>query len=275
MKLSFIVLTWNSVDHINNCINSIFNHVDEDELSYEIIVVDNGSTDGTVEVLEKLSEKYSDLFNTIYMDVNTGTTHSRNLAIKKSKGEYIAIIDSDIVFLNNALSPLVKFLQSHKNVGLVSPGLVYKDGRYQKSTDRFPTLLSKLNRYFFLKKIEKFEQRNLRSLEPCFVDYAISAFWLLPARVIQQVGLLDERIFYAPEDVDYCLRIWKEGFAVAHCPALTAIHDAREISRGFRVNQAFFSHLKGLLYYLMKHRCLFSRPEYGAKYWSHRTLQGV
>lgn len=275
MKISFVILTWNSVDHLNNCINSIFDHIDQGELTYEVIVVDNGSTDGTLDLLKNIKQECNNFFNFIRMEKNTGTTFSRNVAIRRAKGEYIAILDSDIVVTSNIFLELICFLQKHPKVGIVSPKLVYKDGKYQKSTDSFPTLWSKFKRYFFLKKMEKSEQSNQVSSEPYYVDYAISAFWLLPTYVIQQVGLLDENIFYAPEDVDYCLRIWKKGFAVAHCPALTAIHDAREISRGFRLNQAFFSHLKGLSYFFVKHRYLFTRPEYSGRYSSQRAQLGV
>lgn len=275
MKISFVILTWNSAEYLHNCINSILNHLVQDEIAYEIIVVDNGSTDSTMECIKNYSKRYNSIFHVIRMEHNTGTTYSRNVALQRVKGEYIAIIDSDIVLTSNIFPRLINFLKDNHHVGLVSPRLVYKDGRYQKSTDRFPTLWSKINRYFFLKKMEQSEQNNKIFSEPYYVDYAISAFWLLPAQVIQQVGALDENIFYAPEDVDYCLRIWKKGFAVAHCPALTAIHDAREISRGFRLNLAFFSHLKGLLYFFLKHRYFFARPEYGERYPCQGIQRGV
>lgn len=265
MKISFIVLTWNSIDHIQNCINSIFKHINQDELHYEIIIIDNGSTDGTLELLFNYTQRSNSFFHLIRMNHNTGTTYPRNIAIRKAKGEYIVIIDSDIILTSNIFPEIIKLLKNNKKIGLVSPKLIYKDGRHQISTDRFPTFLSKLNRYFFLKKMEKTEQNNQlfsKPYKPHYVDYAISAFWVLPAHVIQEVGLLDENIYYAPEDVDYCLRIWKKGFTVVHCPALTAIHDAREISRGFRLNQAVFSHLKGLYYYFRKHRYIFTRPQF-------------
>ena len=266
MKISFVILTWNSADHINNCIESIIYNLGKDEIEYEIIVVDNGSTDSTLDWLKKFSKIYSSFFYFIPMGHNAGTTYSRNVALKRARGEYIAIVDSDIILTSNIFPHLIHFLKNNPIVGLISPKLFYKDGRYQKSTDNFPTFFSKLSRYFFLKSMETSEQTNQVLSEPCCVDYAISAFWLLPAHVIHKVGLLDENIFYAPEDVDYCLRVWKSGFAVVHYPALTAIHDAREISRGFRLNLAFFSHLKGLFYFFAKHRYLFARPAYGERF---------
>lgn len=80
---------------------------------------------------------------------------------------------------------------------------------------------------------------------------------ILPSSVVDKVGLLDENIFYAPEDVDYCLRIWKSGFKIIYDPQVSAVHHAQEISRGFTFNKATVEHIKGLFYYFRKHRCFF------------------
>src|SRR5690606_21095374 len=85
-------------------------------------------------------------------------------------------------------------------------------------------------------------------------DYAISAFWLFRRRLLDEVGYLDERIFYSPEDVDYCLRVWEAGYKVVYDPRVHAIHDAQEISRGFRMARFTWSHIGGLLYLFRKHR---------------------
>ena len=91
------------------------------------------------------------------------------------------------------------------------------------------------------------------------VDYAISAFWMFRRDVLEKVGLLDERIFYSPEDVDFCIRIWKAGYCIKYFPQVSVIHDAQEISRakGVKINIFTLSHLKGLLYLFLKHRYLF------------------
>ena len=92
------------------------------------------------------------------------------------------------------------------------------------------------------------------------VDYAVSAMWILKKEVFEKVGLLDENIFYAPEDVDYCLRVWLSGFRVIYCQNVSAIHHTQEISRGLTINNATFHHIRGLFYYFWKHRYFLKRP---------------
>ncbi len=259
MKLSIIILTWNSATHIKACLRSIFNHVVPGIPSCEIFVVDNGSQDNTTSIIKQFQEEFPGYIESILLLANHGTTYSRNLALKKATGDYVAIIDSDVILPRDAVAGLLEVLDSSPDIGLVVPRLTYKDGRFQKSTDAFPTLLTKLNRYFFLKRMECRED-NTRP-ERRTVDYAISAFWLMKQSIVDEVGLLDENIFYAPEDVDYCLRIWKAGYKIVYVPSCVVIHDAQEISRGFRMNRAFLEHAKGLLYFFSKHRYWLRKPQ--------------
>ena len=74
--------------------------------------------------------------------------------------------------------------------------------------------------------------------------------------------MLLEKIFYAPEDVDYCLRIWKNGLGILFVPAITVIHNAQEISRGFKLNKATIEHIKGLGYLFWKHRYFLKKPTF-------------
>ena len=89
---------------------------------------------------------------------------------------------------------------------------------------------------------------------PVDVDYAISACWLITRECVDKTGLLDEEIFYSPEDVDYCIRVWKAGFTIVYLPHTQMVHDAQELSRGFKLSKFHFSHLAGLFYLFKKHR---------------------
>jgi GT2 family glycosyltransferase len=87
----------------------------------------------------------------------------------------------------------------------------------------------------------------------------ISCCWFLRREVVERVGPLDEHIFYAPEDVDYCLRVWRQGLAVAYFPFFRVLHHTRQVTHKRPVSPTALSHLKGLFYYWRKHRYLFSR----------------
>ena len=259
MQLSAIILSWNSDLQLDRCLSSLLLSLAEDFNEYEIFVVDNGSEDKSTAIIEKYTHDNPAIIKPIFLEKNTGTTYSRNLALKQATGDYILILDSDVFLSPGIFRFLQKKLDESPKIGLVVPRLVYPDGHFQKSTDNFPTLFSKLKRYLFLKNIEQKEEKISNIIDQT-VDYAISAFWLLKKEIIKQVGLLDENIFYAPEDVDYCLRIWQHGYKIIYIPSCEAIHDAQEISKGFRLNKAFFSHLKGLFYYFIKHRYFIRKP---------------
>lgn len=260
MDISFIILTWNSQAHIDRCLSSILDSTVNSGLSSEIFIVDNGSCDNTRAIINNYAGDHPCIVP-IYLKCNRGTTYPRNLALKKAQGELIAILDSDVEVPLGIFSHLKQRLESDKTLGLIVPKLCYPSGMLQKSTDKFPTLFSKVRRFFFLKHMEKREALLAEDEKQKLVDYAISAFWLLKHEVIKKIGLLDENIYYAPEDVDYCLRIWKGGYKIAYDPSVAAIHHAQEISRGFRINRATIEHIKGLVYYFMKHKYLVRCPD--------------
>lgn len=259
--ISFVILTWNSQNYIDRCIRSILADIRGTGFRAEIFIVDNGSTDDTKNHITALQRTHSNIIFPIWLDKNYGTTVSRNLALKKATGDYIAIMDSDVEILPGLLNYLVRVLTQDRSLGLVAPKLIYPDGRLQKSTDRFPTLINKMFRYFFLRQIESRENKADSKPEKQSVDYAISAFWLFRRSIIETVGFLDEKIFYAPEDADFCLRIWKSGRQVVYATQAIAIHHTQEISRGFKINKATLQHIFGLAYFFLKHKYIFFGPK--------------
>jgi len=259
MDISFVILTWNSEKFIGNCLESILKTVDCSKYEYEIFIVDNDSTDGTRNILAAYKRQLAETMRVILLAHNYGTTISRNLAFRKAKGRYIVALDSDVELMDGTIDNLVAAM-NEPSIGLVAPRLVYPDGEIQKSTDTFPTITSKILRLFFLKKME----RSLlgKPIELTTVDYAISALWLFRRTLFDTVGLLDEKIFFAPEDADFCLSIWKHGLSVFYCPDAVAIHHTQEISRGFRLNRAKLDHVTGLFYFFRKHGFLFKAPAF-------------
>jgi len=240
-------------------------------------VVDNGSRDASPTILEGFKERHPEHLRVIRLPVNVGTTVSRNLALRQVTSPFIAVIDSDIVMPPRAVDTLLDRFTPVSHCGIAAPRLISADGGFQLSADVFPTLPRKIHRAIRLKSIERTASKSV-SQRPCTVDYAISACWLMRRELLDVVGLLDERIFYAPEDADYCVRVWKAGFQVVYDPRVEVLHDAQEISR--RPGRAAWLHAQGLLYYFHKHRCLLSaagiRREVRAMYGEGRlSLEAV
>ena len=259
MLISAVVLSYNSERHLELCLDSLLAALEGFPESSEVLVVENGSRDRSADILRSYQDRYPDTVRGLFQDRNLGTTASRNLALRQAAGRYILVLDSDVVVPAGTLDRLLGYLENHERCGLVAPRLVYPDGRPQLSADRFPTLWRKLARLVSLKALERALPGGGADMRPREVDTVISAFWLLRRELLAEVGLLDERFFYAPEDVDYCLSIRLSGYSVVYDPGVEAVHDAQELSRGHRVNRFTLHHAIGLLRYFLKHRYLNSR----------------
>jgi GT2 family glycosyltransferase len=248
--ISAVVLSFNSARYIEKCVRSLA----QSGIAaggIEILVIENGSRDASPDILRGLERELGDTLRCFYLPGNTGTTVSRNLALREARGEYVVIIDSDAVASEAVLRGLISALEEDRDCGLVAPGLTYPDGRFQLSTDTFPTVTRKLQRLVALRSMEG--STTLADARRGDVDYAISAFWLFRRSLLDDVGLLDERIFYSPEDVDFCLRIWLAGYRIVYVPQLVAIHDAQEVSRSLKRWRFMLRHAGGLAYYFAKH----------------------
>ncbi len=259
MLISAVILSYNSERHLEPCLDSLLAALQGLPERSEVLVVENGSRDRSAEILRRYQDRHPDTVSGLFQGRNLGTTASRNLALRRAAGRYILILDSDVVVPAGTLERLLDYLETHERCGLVAPRLVYPDGRPQLSVDRFPTLWRKLARLVSLKALERDLSDRGAAPRPREVDTAISAFWLLRRELLTEAGPLDERFFYAPEDVDYCLSIWLSGYSVVYEPRAEAVHDAQELSRGHRINRFSLHHVLGLLRYFLKHRYFNSR----------------
>lgn len=254
MLISSVILSFNSAKTLDRCLDDLAVALSGFDEKSEIIVVENGSMDESSETIRRYQDKCGDMIKPIFFDQNTGTTYSRNAAMRQASGDFILVLDSDAYVTKEALDVLIHYLNTHQQTGLAVPRLAYGSGNFQLSCDEFPTLVRKMQRFLFLKQMEDKPHPLQLASEPVDVDYAISACWLIRKDAFRKVGLFDEKIFYSPEDVDYCMRVWENGFKVTYVPDARVIHDAQELSRGFKLSKFHFSHLKGLFYLFYKHR---------------------
>jgi GT2 family glycosyltransferase len=261
-NLSIVILTWNSSSYFKRCLDSIYENITQD--SFEVVVVDNGSKDKTVDILNRYEKEKSN-FKCILLNKNYGTTKTRNIAIRETKGDFVLFLDSDTEIMHDTVELLLNTLKEFKDAALVAPRLVYPDLSVQFSCKKFPTIMIKVMKFLgrpFERLVEKLElydpkRYSLDFKEIVEVDYCISACWLVRRGIFDSIGLFDENIFYTPEDVDFCLRVWLNGMKVIYNPNAVVIHRAQRVSkRNFKM--ALF-HAVGLLYYFAKHRYFFTR----------------
>jgi GT2 family glycosyltransferase len=254
MRISAVILSYNSGRYLARCLDMLIAALGEGGEPDEIFVVENGSADDSAEVLRRFEAEHPGLVHGIYNAENRGTTASRNQALARAAGRYVLVLDSDAYVSPGTFEPLLARLAGDPTIGLIAPKLTYGHGGLQISTDTFPTLSRKIRRFLMLKDMEA---KAPPPREPVEVDYAISAFWLLPKHVVDKVGPLDEAIFYSPEDVDYCIRVWAAGYRIVYDPTVSAVHDAQELSRGLKLKGFLFRHVGGLFYLFRKHRYMF------------------
>lgn len=265
--LSFVILTWNSETYLHRCFDSIIGCCARENIEFELIIVDNGSSDGSLAIFRHYSRALADRFNLIRLGSNQGTTYSRNLGLKLSRGKYICVLDSDTEILEGSLNRVLEFLNTRQDVGIVAPRLLLDNGTVQNSAKKFPTLWQKLMKIPGILLGIRIPHNDFYEDFPFAaqkeIDSAISACWFLSRELLQQVGLLDEKIFYSPEDLDYCLRVRYARKKIIYFPQLTVRHHTQQISHRSPFSRLSLSHFLGLIYYFKKHGGWFCRPELG------------
>ena len=258
--VSIVILTWNSRALVSACLAAL--PAATASLPTEVIVVDNGSRDGTAELLAARADVV-----TITNPVNRGVAPARNQGLRRARGEFVALLDVDTVPSPGAFATLVARLREAPRVGLVGPKLVGADGALQYSCRRFPTLVDKVLRRLPARvgraiaddvELRWWDHAGVRA-----VDYVIGACQVIRRTALDQVGLLDERIFYGPEDVDLCLRMHRAGWGVEYVPAAVVMHLERRVTTKL-LSTLTARHVYGLGYFFWKHRYLLTRPSVAA-----------
>jgi len=259
--ISFVILTWNSEKIIRKCLKSISNKCNQENIVYKIYIIDNGSSDRTVKFIQDFSRKLP--IELTKLDSNRGTTFSRNIGLKRCEGKIICILDSDTEIKSGSIRKIVSLFQD-KTIGIVAPRLVLPDGTIQNSVKKFPSLLNKMlkiPKIIFKIKIKDYDFYDGFPFH-CVtdVDTAISACWFLKRKLIEEIGMFDEKIFYSPEDIDFCLRVKKINKRIVYYPYFTTLHYTQQISHKKIISKITLSHFLGLMYYFIKHR-YFKRPK--------------
>ncbi len=262
--ISVVSLTWNSARFVRPLLTSLLADSHGSGVPIEVIVIDNGSTDDTLALLDEFAAEHEEV-RVVRLPWNHGTTASRNIGIRLARGEYVLILDSDTEMPPGTLAGLVegaRSLPEPERLGILHPRLVYPSGELQESARRFPTVLTKVYRLFRLEGLRAADESIAEVLaqQTTTVDYAISACWLVPRKVFDDVGLLDENIFYSPEDVEFCARLWQRGYRVWYYPRVEVVHNCQRLTSKRPLSKLGLSHIKGLVYYWRRYDYAFERP---------------
>lgn len=213
--MSIIIVNWNTRAILLDCLDSIAAH--PPSRSYDVWVVDNASSDGSVTAVR---ERYP-YVQVIENAENRGFAAANNQAIEASRGDYVLLLNSDTIVHAQALEHMARFLDVHHRVGVVGACLLNADGTLQPSWSAFPSFWSELL------------GRNIRSRSPYrtrdgsaaySVDWVGGAALMIRREVIEQVGVLDEGYFMYSEETDWCFRARRAGWEICYLPKATIVH---------------------------------------------------
>jgi N-acetylglucosaminyl-diphospho-decaprenol L-rhamnosyltransferase len=225
MDVSIIILNYKQKGLVKKCIQGIYGV--NPQVTFEVIVVDNNSEDGCYEMIDKLFPEVK----VIQSRQNNGMGAGNNIGIQVAQGKYVMIINPDTVFLEDAISKMFRFMESHADVGMVGPKLVNPDGTIQFSARRFHSWKTPLYRRTIFGRtknakqhIDRYLMKDLNRGVYSEVDWLFGACLFIRKSAIEKTGNFDERFFMYFEDCDLCKRFWDAGWKVVYFPEAHIVH---------------------------------------------------
>ena len=213
--LSVIIVNWNTRQLLAECLRSVKDNLQD--LSIELFVVDNGSTDSSLEMVRIEFPEVTLIENR----ENLGFAMANNQAIQRSQGRYILLLNSDAFLTLNAIQKMICVMEFDLSIGIAGARLVYPDGRPQVSHGPLPNFWIEVCSLYGLDKLHKVKVDQQDYEDTGWVD---GACMLIRKTLLDQVGLLDESFFMFSEEVDLCNRCHKLGAKVVYIQSVNVIH---------------------------------------------------
>jgi hypothetical protein len=242
-EVSVVVVTFNSAEWIERCLDSIRGH--------ETIVVDNGSTDDTLERVRRFEDVR------VLEQENVGMGGGNNAGMRLASGRYFLLLNSDAWVVGDAIEQLARFADQHPEAAVVGPRLLNPDGSPQPSARAFPTLWRLSTEYLFLRKLAPgsrvlngFYEGGFDHDEVREVDWLFGACLLVRRDAADEVGLFDEDFFMFSEETDWCYRFRQAGWSVYFFPGAEVVH----VGGASHGGSLFAENVRGHLRFLAKHR---------------------
>jgi len=253
VDISVVIVAWNAKHYLELGLDSLTKV--PPRRSMEVLVIDNASTDNTVQMVE---EKFPSV-KLIQSKENLGFAKGNNVVIRQCQGRYIALVNPDVIVFPGCLDALADFLDKNPKVGNVGPRVFNPDMTQQSTCRKFPTLWNNFCNAVHLESI--FKGRRFFAGEHMFyfahdrtlpVDVIVGCFSMIRQETFDNVGLLDEELFMYGDDMDWCRRAWNAGWQVVFYPGARAIHDRGKTTAPYPIRFAI-AQQRSVLHYWKKH----------------------
>lgn len=216
IELSVIIVNYNGNKFIENCLNSLYTKLSE--ISFEIIIIDNLSTDASCAFIK---EFYPDVI-LLESKINHGFGKGNNEAVKLAKGEFLLLLNNDTILLDN-LKPIVNILKEDSTIGVVGINMLDATKNHLPAAGNFPNLSNMFQLKKLLDKGKEFNQGNFTK-DSYEVDWLGGSFLMMSKKIYQEIGGFDEDYFMYVEDVDLCKKIANKGYKRIFLPNYNYIH---------------------------------------------------
>lgn len=232
MDVSVVIVNYNTKELTKQCIESIYNHTGK--VSFEVIVVDNGSTDGSLSCLSNLDH---DNYHYMYNPENRGFSRANNLASQTAAGRYLFFMNSDMVFVSDVLTTLIKYMENNDSAAIAGPKFLNPDGTLQVSCRNFPSIIFgflkffPFLKYFFSRQAAAYYQQKRDYSKIQSVDTVSAGALLIKKSLFDHINGFDEFSFMYAEDADICRQVRDKGFKVVFVPDARLIHYGGQSSR--------------------------------------------
>lgn len=243
-ELSVILVNYNDLRHLKECLSSLTDTVQD--IPYEVIVVDNQSTDGTPRWLREHAPHVRLIAN----EENVGFARANNQGIQESQGEYVLFLNTDAVLERQAVAFLREELRSNPSVGAVGPALLCGREAYQVSFGKKVSFFREIFQKTMLNPYYRFLLK--RSAKKRQVGWLSAACLLTRRQILGEAGLFDENFFLYFEDIDLCVRIREKGYVLRYLPEAQVFHWGGASTEGLKLFSRYH-YRKSQLYFYKKH----------------------
>lgn len=262
-ELTIAINGYKSPELLKLCLESVFEHLKESSIHYEILVADSATEEAT----EMLMREEFPQVRFFPFKENVGFKTLVNTSLREAAGTYVFLINSDIILTQDVLPKMLEYMKAHPEIGLLAPKQLNFNGTLQHSCYRFyrpqtvlyrRTILSRLS--FAKKHLRWFMMQDYDRMEPKSVDWVIGSAMLISREASERVGVMDDQFFMYMEDVDWCRRFWENGYRVVYYPNAFVYHyHAKGSARGGFLKSLLFNkltwyHIESALRYFWKYR---------------------